>query len=291
MAAATTEPAATGASPVLPQLVEARQKLEAKDLPGALALYEEVLVLAGDRADVLVTISGDLGVNGHVKEIIELVAPRYDAERHGPATGLNVLQAYLALRNAEAAQHVLDILFSLKRPELEERLFGFSNAIAELIQLDAPPLDAAGAPADAPVSINLVSISKPIWFYGLEPLAAQILPPKEGKLRRVAFTQLALPGRHRLRGAGPKTRGRPWPPEPGAAAVAGGDILFFPALPADRGGGHLQSEALRIVRPGMDNGQSHAAREHDRRRARLHFHRRAARRQRASTSCCCGSGR
>lgn len=193
IATATTEPAATGASPVLPQLVEARQKLEAKDLPGALALYEEVLVLAGDRADVLVTISGDLGVNGYVKEIIELVAPRYDAERHGPATGLNVLQAYLALRNAEAAQHVLDILFALQRPELEERLHGFSNAIAELIQFDVPPLDASGAPAE-PATVNLVSISKPIWFYGLEPLVAQILPPKAGKLRRVAFTQLALPG-------------------------------------------------------------------------------------------------
>jgi hypothetical protein len=193
-AAAMPEPTPAGGSPVLPQLVEARQKLEAKDLPGALALYEEILVLAGDRADVLVTISADLGLNGYVKEIIELVAPRYDAERHGPATGLNVLQAYLALRNAEAAQHVLDILFALQRPELEERLYGFSNAIAELIQLDAPPLDGAGAPAAEPATVNLVSISKPIWFYGLEPLAEKILPPKGGKLRKVAFTQLAVLG-------------------------------------------------------------------------------------------------
>jgi len=192
---APTEPTAAGATAVMPQLITAREKLEAKDLSGALALYEEALALAGDRADVLVTISGDLGVNGHVREIIELVAPRYDAERHGPATGLNVLQAYLAVRNAEAAQHVLDILFALQRPELEERLHGFSNAIAELIHADLPPLDATGAPPAAEAArINLVSISKPIWFYGLEALTAQILPPKEGKFRRVAFTQLALPG-------------------------------------------------------------------------------------------------
>ncbi|MEO6875590.1 MAG: hypothetical protein ABI222_12295 [Opitutaceae bacterium] len=182
-------------SGVQPQLMAARERLEAKDLPGALALYEETLVLAGDRADVLVTISGDLGVNGYVGEIVELVAPRYDAERHGPATGLNVLQAYLALRNAEAAQHVLDILFALQRPELEDRLHGFSNAIAELIQNDLPPLDAAGAgePAE-PLKVNLVSISKPIWFYGLESLTEQILPAKGSKLRRIAFTQLALTG-------------------------------------------------------------------------------------------------
>ncbi len=64
-------------------------------------------------------------------EIIELVAPRYDAERHGPATGLNLLQAYLAVRNVNSAQHVLDILFALNRQDLEERLYGFSNAIVQ----------------------------------------------------------------------------------------------------------------------------------------------------------------
>src|SRR5574338_607782 len=117
---------------------------------------------ADDRADVLVTISGDLGVHGHVAEIIELVAPRYDAERHGPATGLNLLQAYLAVRQADAAQHVLDLLFALQRPELEDRLHGFSNAIADLIQVGVTPA-VPGAPEEAasaePPKINFVSIS------------------------------------------------------------------------------------------------------------------------------------
>ncbi len=201
-APAPAEPAASTGGGVLPQLIAARQRLEAKDLPGALTIYEQVLAVAGDRADVLVTISADLGINGFFREIVELVAPRYDAERHGPATGLNLLQAYLALRHTDAAQHVLDILFSLQRPELEERLQGFSNALAELIHAGLPPLEAAdgagatggtGAAAEAP-QINFVSISKPIWFYGLEPLAAEILPAKGAAPRRVAFTQLALLG-------------------------------------------------------------------------------------------------
>ena len=196
---AAAEPTPVTAGGVMPQLVQARERLELKDLPGALAVYEQVLAVAGDRADVLVTISADLGVNGHLAEIVELVAPRYDAERHGPATGLNLLQAYLALRQADAAQHVLDILFALQRPELEERLHGFSNAIAELINSDLPPVDPAAAAAEAETpKVNFVSISKPIWFYGLEPMATTILPPKEGKLRRVAFTQLALLGEAEL---------------------------------------------------------------------------------------------
>lgn len=191
---ASANPAApAGAGGIKARLAAAREKIEAKELPAALAIYEEVLGAAGDRPDVLVAISGDLGSHGHVAEIIELIAPRYDADRHGPATGLNLLQAYLATRNADAAQHVLDILFALNRPELEERLFGFSNAIAEIL---ASPL-ANETPASGPpnaAKIGLITISKPIWFYGLEPLAAQLLPPKEGRLRRLAFAQLSLPG-------------------------------------------------------------------------------------------------
>ena len=187
--------AETAAGPVRTKLVAARERLEAKDLAGAVAIYEEVLATDGDRPDVLVTISGDLGVTGNVKEIAELVAPRYDAERHGPATGINLLQAYLVLRNVEAAQHLLDILFALKRPDLEERLYGFSNAIAELMQSEHAPVDQpAGGGAREAAKVNLVSISKPIWFYGLEPLAEQVLAPKESRLRRVGFGQLATPG-------------------------------------------------------------------------------------------------
>lgn len=178
---------------VRPRLEAARERLEAKDLPGALAIYEEVLAVGGDRADVLVAISGDLGTHGHVGEIVELVAPRYDAERHGPATGLNLLQAYLAVRNPDAAQHVLDLLFELNRPELEDRLHGFSNAIAELMNEPvSAQSESAGTPAGLP-KIGLITISKPVWFYGLEPMAARLLPPKEGRQRRIAFAQLALP--------------------------------------------------------------------------------------------------
>jgi len=175
---------------VMPRLAQARTLLSAKDLPGAMAIYDEVLVTAGDRADVLMTISADLGSTGHIGELIEIVAPRYDAQRHGPSAGLNLLQAYLAVRNAEAAQHLLDILFSLKRPELEDRLIGFSRAIADIHAIEE---SASYLPAEE-AKISLVSISKPVWFYGLEAMASGLLPAKQGKRRRVAFAHCALPG-------------------------------------------------------------------------------------------------
>jgi hypothetical protein len=189
---------------VLARLKQAREALEFKDAAGAMAIYQEVLASAGDRADILVTISGDLGVTGNTRQIIELIAPRYDAQRHGPATGFNLLQAYLAVRNPEAAQHVLDLLFTLNRPELEQRLLGFSNVIADMMLLEAEGAAVPDTPSGAAASgeapghaesarIDIVSISKPIWYYGLENVA-DLLPQKEGKLRRVAFGQLAVPG-------------------------------------------------------------------------------------------------
>jgi hypothetical protein len=189
-------------SGVTARLVPAREKLEQKDLPGAMAIYEEVLADAGDRPDVLVMISGDLGSTGNIPQIIELIAPRYDALRHGPATGINLIQAFLAVGNADAAQHILDILYSLKRPELEDRLHGFSNAVAELLQngiVKGIPHFASqqagpdGSQAEPTFGVALVSISRPIWSYGLESVA-EALPKKEGKMRRIAFTQLSLPG-------------------------------------------------------------------------------------------------
>jgi hypothetical protein len=238
----------SAAGGVLPQLAAAREKLKARDVAGAVAIYEGVLAGAGDRADVLVTISGDLGSSGHVKELIELLAPRYDAERHGAAAGINLLQAYLVTRNAEAAQHLLDLLFSLQRPELEGRLVGFSNAVAELFVSDT---EAAAAPiTESESKISLVSISKPIWFYGLEALAPHLLPRKEGKLRRVAFAQCSLPGMENIsaRAAQPEdalgrlTRGLPlWFAETfGAsagwetnAAIGASDRKHYAIFPTD----------------------------------------------------------
>jgi hypothetical protein len=199
-------PSAPGGEPsvsgVTARLFSAREKLEMKDLPGALAVYEEVLAESGDRADVLVMISGDLGSTGNIPQIIELIAPRYDALRHGPATGINLIQAFLAVGNADAAQHVLDILYSLKKPELEERLHGFSNAVAELLQngvvkgiphFASQQANPDGSTPQPTFGVALVSISRPIWSYGLESVT-DLLPTKSGKLRRIAFAQLAVPG-------------------------------------------------------------------------------------------------
>jgi hypothetical protein len=184
------------------QLISAREKLDAGDLDGAIAIYDAVLEAHGDEAEVLATVSGDLGATGHIAELIQLVALLYDPDRHGPAAGLNLLQAYLASGDVDAARHMLDLLVALDRPELEERLRGFEGAIAQqnsrrtanFSVLPPRPVTGSLAPPQVVARADLVSISKPIWFYGLEPLSGEILPPRDGRRRRIAFAQVSLSG-------------------------------------------------------------------------------------------------
>jgi hypothetical protein len=257
---AAPKPAPTGG--VLPQLAAARDRLKAKDLAGAMAIYEQVLAGASERSDVLMTISADLGTNGHVQEIIELLAPRYDAQKHGAPAGFNLLQAYLATRRAAEAQHLLDLLYSLQRPELEARLHGFSNAVSELFIQETEAEQLTG-PVDE--KVNMVSISKPIWFYGLEAVAPHLLPRPEGRLRRVAFVQCAVPGldnpgeraARREDDLGRLTRGLPlWLAETfafsagydtvAAIGTAGSHYMIFPA--------EWTAENIRQLVESVENG-------------------------------------
>jgi len=172
-------------------LVSAREHLEKKDLPAALQLYEQIVHSGVDLAEPLATISGDLGATGHIEALVEFAAPLYHPEQHGAATGLNLLQAYLHLRNDAAAQQLLDLLESLREPGLQDRLDGFRTATNRLRAeraaeaLQAPPSNAA--------NISLVTISKPIWTYGLEQ-GENALPTKHGRERALAFMPIALVG-------------------------------------------------------------------------------------------------
>jgi hypothetical protein len=181
-------PPAEPAGPA-PQLATARARLEAKDVPGAVALYEEMFAGGREDAAELEALSADLGSHGALRELIELVAPRYDPERHGPNPGLNLLQAYLGVRDGDSAAHLLDVMRGFRGPGLAEKLAGFERALEEMRH--AHERDAAHAGA---VKVDLVTISKPIWFYGLEAVTPPPFGQKSGKLRRVCFAPLALPG-------------------------------------------------------------------------------------------------
>lgn len=172
-------------------LVEAREHLDRKDLPAALQLYEQIAQADADLAAPFTTISGDLGATGHLEALIEFFAPRYDPAAHGLPCGLNLLQAYLHQRNAVAAQQLLDLVEPLVSTySMRDRLDGFRCAIAALhAAAPAEPLPARPEGSE----VSLISISKPIWTYGL-PDGENTLPTKNPRVRRLGILPFALLG-------------------------------------------------------------------------------------------------
>lgn len=145
------------------QLWLARYHLEHHDVAAARALYDEVL--AGGRYDgsSLMMISGDLGRNGEIPLLVELIAPVYDEHRHDPMAGINLLRAYQELGNPDAGEKLLSRMYALDFPPLKQYLDESAHAFQKMREQSEQ-----GTPTDpGEVEINTLALSQPIWQYGL----------------------------------------------------------------------------------------------------------------------------
>lgn len=164
----------------LPQLYLARFYLEQKDFESAKPLYEYVLNTALDELPVLYIISGDLGNNGYINEIIDIVAPLYDPEKHDVMAGINILHAYLQTGNHIEGQKLIDKMMKTDRPDVKAFLTKLSN------DFDVIKKGNIKKKVDTDkVEYELVVTDKPIWFYGLK--SPEWLLPKELKTGNVGF--------------------------------------------------------------------------------------------------------
>lgn len=168
-----------------PQLWLARHALERRNLAEAKTYYDHVLTLAADEPDVLMMISGDLGNNGYVAEMLDIVRPVYDPHHHNPMAGLNLLQAYLQTGKLAEGEELLHELFALNRPDLRDHLFRMSN---EFEKLKAAP---AQKPAsDEHLEVELAVVRRPIWAERLQN-ADWLLPSAASRRERIVFLPLA----------------------------------------------------------------------------------------------------
>lgn len=88
-------------------LLLGRRKLKDGDLEGAVDRFRRVLDVAGDRSDVLFTVSGDLGLANRENLVLELVLPRFDPQRHDPRAGFNLVSALRASGRMKEARSLL----------------------------------------------------------------------------------------------------------------------------------------------------------------------------------------
>lgn len=105
-----------------PQLWLARRFLENKKIDSAIELYSRVLDFDGLPHDVYMMISGDLGNGGYLVQMVDLLLPLYDAEKHGAMAGINLMQALHKLGDKRRALEICEALEKLKRPDIMQYL-------------------------------------------------------------------------------------------------------------------------------------------------------------------------
>ncbi|MDP5238206.1 hypothetical protein Q9Q94_01615 [Uliginosibacterium sp. 31-16] len=145
------------------QLWLARHHLEHGEVDQARALYAEVLAGGQYDSSTLMMISGDLGNNGQVPLILELVGPAFDEKKHDPMAGLNLLRAYQHLGKADEGEALLGRMYALGHAPIKQHLNQFAQAFQEMRKQAAQ-----GTPIDpAELKITTLAITQPIWHYGL----------------------------------------------------------------------------------------------------------------------------
>jgi tetratricopeptide (TPR) repeat protein len=102
------------------QLWIARDFLEHHDSQSAIQIYKQVLSSADIAEDGIMMISGDLGNNGYIEEIIELFLPVFDVHTHGIQAGLNLVQACIESHRKHDGLRICDDLLSLNRYDLKQ---------------------------------------------------------------------------------------------------------------------------------------------------------------------------
>jgi tetratricopeptide (TPR) repeat protein len=160
----------------------ARERLEQRDLPAALALYHEALaqVASPVPADFLQQMSGDLGKHAHLPELLQLTEPRYDVAVHGIAAGNNLIKANLDLGRINAARVHLDRLYAQNRPDWKQTLSFWDTEIAKV------RVAIADNPAPDKVEVTLLSLPGPVWLPPASP-AVELFPAKPTDAPVVAF--------------------------------------------------------------------------------------------------------
>lgn len=170
----------------LPQLWLARDHLEHGRADAAMALYREVLAGGRYTGAALMMISGDLGNNGQVRAIPDLLASVYDPSRHDFKAGLNLLQAYAQLERWREGEALLHRLYELQVSPIQPNLDRFASAFAEMKAKAEMPR--ALSPEE--LAIETLTITQPIWTYSLHQ-PAWLLKAKPADTPVVAFLALS----------------------------------------------------------------------------------------------------
>ena len=144
----------------------AKVALGDNDLAKALTLYREGLSSFAEPVptEFLYPMSGDLGMSGHLRELIEMTSPLFVPEVHGLMVGNNLIKAHVDLGELEPASAIVNRLFAQKRPDWRETLGFWENTIARMRQTSTP------RDPQVPLEIGMLEMIGPVWKRSGGPL-------------------------------------------------------------------------------------------------------------------------
>lgn len=146
-----------------PQLWLARYHLEQNNLQSAMDYYLNVPEFIFNDGSLLMMISGDLGKNGYIDEIIDFVLPKYKPELHGYDTANNLLNAYLNLERFNEGFKLIQLLQDQKWPHIKDSLLFYEKKFEELKIKESN----SNKESISKNEIIATVLNKPIWYYGL----------------------------------------------------------------------------------------------------------------------------
>jgi tetratricopeptide (TPR) repeat protein len=164
----------------------ARALLKARRNGEALAAYKRAITEGDVSPDGLAQITSDLGRAALPGEMIDMVLPMYEARKHGPLAGINLLQAMMQSGRLDEAEGLLANLNELKHPMLQEILADFAGKLAKAREQPkpAPP----PTTSDGAVRVGAVPIGPPLWSVWLNKPRWLIAPPEEGAVKVAIFS-------------------------------------------------------------------------------------------------------
>lgn len=160
----------------------ARSALEARDLDAALSLYQECLTLAGTPVptDLLMQMSGDLGIHGHIPEILDLAGPHFDVETHGITVGNNLIKASIDTGHLDSAREIIRKLESCQRPDWRENLSFWEHELhTAVLQTKAPV-------SSDKLTMTMLNLSGPLWLLA-DHATSRIVPPRAPDAPHIVF--------------------------------------------------------------------------------------------------------
>ncbi len=163
-----------------PQIWLARYHLEQKSLQAAMDYYLNVPEFIFNDGSLLMMISGDLGKNGYINEIIDFIKPKYKPELHGYSTANNILNAYLSLENFKEGFKFTQLLHDQKWPHIKDSLLYYENKFEELKIKETN----SNPETISKNEIIATVLNKPIYYYGLNS-PPWIKPKKDNKNKNI----------------------------------------------------------------------------------------------------------